>query len=139
MQQLQQLIDECSFKIEKGMMAYWSNTDRTQELNPDIYVGKLKRDKIFAVGGKVVGYMSQGDMYITPYTKETVQALRNAGYKEYAFFVPLSPKEMSLVDENLAKVWQNILDRVNPTCRPKGAKRVQTISPFAQPAAASAY
>ena len=113
MQQLQQLKEQ-SVQIKKGMLAYWSNTDRTQELDPDKYVGKLKSKRIFAVAGKdarkkVIGFAHKGEMWVTPYNQEALQILRNAGYAEYAFFVPLSPEEMSLVDEEPAAKWRSLV------------------------------
>ena len=122
MQQLQQLKNE-SIRIEKGMLAYWSNTDRTQELDPDKYVGKLKHKKIFAVAGKsarkkVIGYAYKGEMYVTPYTKEAVQTVRGAGYAVFAFFVPLSPEEMSLIDEEPAAKWQSLIAKFRPSHKP---------------------
>ena len=112
-QQLQQLKNQ-SLQIVRGMLAYWTNTDRVQELDPHKYLGRLNNKKVFAIAGKnarkkVIGFAHKGEMYITPYTKEKVQILRNAGYAEYAFFVPLSPEEMSLVDESLATKWQRLV------------------------------
>lgn len=115
MQQTFKQLKRNSFKIEKGMVAYWSTLDKTQELDPNSYIAPIKGQKAFAVTDKILSFICEGEMYITPNTRENLCTLRNNGYKEYSFFVPLSPQGMTLVDEKLAQKWQAIVDKAHPS------------------------
>lgn len=138
MQQFQQLKQSKSIKIEKGTLCHWN--DKTVELDPNKIVASLKGKKAYANGGKVIAYVSGEELYVTPFTQESLNTLRNNGYKEFAFFVPLSPQGMYLLDDELAATWQSIVAQSTIVCRSMNDRRAQLAQsrPFAQPAVATA-
>lgn len=123
MQQLKQLKRDHSLKITKGMLVQWD--DREVELDPAKIIRTLEGKRAFATGGKVIAFVSDGELFVTPYTQESLNTLRSNDYKEFAFFVPFSPQGMVPKDPELASLWQDLMHGISFASRSMQDRRAE--------------
>ena len=111
-QNLKQLIDEYSIQITEETEFDWNG--EVKKLPLENTIETFKKDKPYATASKVIAFIHDGKMYITPRTSAAIGALRRASYHEMAFLVPLGPKGMVFKDPSLADYWQELVGRTNP-------------------------
>ena len=90
MQQLEQLKCSHSLKLEEGMPVIWPHQEQPGHLKVSKIIGTITEQKAYAFTPKVIAFTSDGALYVTPYTKERLEIVRNSGYKLREFFVPFS-------------------------------------------------
>lgn len=89
MQQLQQL--KCnSLKLEEGMPVKWPKLDKPGQLKPSLIISSIKNEKAYAYTSRVIAFICEGELYVTPYKEDSLQVIRNSGYKLREFHVPFS-------------------------------------------------
>ena len=88
MQQLKQLKRKKSLHIPDGLSVRWRRQNPGHLNVPQIIKG---REGEFTQNNGVIAYVHEGELYVTPYCREAVRALKEAGLtKTGNLFVPFS-------------------------------------------------
>ncbi len=80
-QQFEQLKRDKSILIEDGTPVIWPKCDRPGEITPSKFIGKFGRQKVYYANSRGISYVHQGKLYLTPYTKESLDIIRDSGFK----------------------------------------------------------
>ena len=142
-QQFEQLRTEFRLEITEDTEFYWNGEVKKLPTLGSI-IKTFENERVYATGSRVIAFIYKGRMFVTYDTKEAIDALRNANYRGRAFFVPLSPKDMSFKDAGLAARWQELKALTNPIrrtaqdMRERRAELAQHSHLSAQPAVATA-
>ncbi len=86
-------LEECGIELFNGMRVYWPQSQYIEEI-----ILEFHEPETFSTSdGKVCWITKEGKCYLGFMTKETMDALREAGYKEVKFFVPFSTYDEPLL------------------------------------------
>lgn len=124
MQQLQQLKRSNSLKIEEGMPVLWPKQEKPGQLKVSKIVSSVMGKKAYNYNAQVIAFVSDGDMYVTPYTKESLGIIRNAGYKLFEFHIPFSHGDLPIGE--YGDLWQELLAKATPAKQATAAQRRQS-------------
>ncbi len=107
MQQIQQLKRSNSLKIEEGMPVLWPKQEKPGQLKVSKIISSISGKKAYSYNTKVIAFVSDGEMYVTPFTKESLGIIRNAGYKLFEFHIPFSHGDLPMGE--YGDLWQELL------------------------------
>ena len=117
-EQFEQL-KENSLHIEEGMPVRWPKLERVGQLKPSVIIQTINNPKAYAIRGKVIAYVADGQMYVTPRTTQALQTLRSANYRNFEFHVPFASGDLPQ-GEYLDK-WHAIIAKVASSVTPQPA------------------
>jgi len=89
-QQIEQLKRNNSLRLEEGMPVLWPKQDQPGQLKVSKIIQAIKVEKAYAYTSKVISIIDHGEMYVTPFTTDSLDIVRNAGYKLHECHVPFS-------------------------------------------------
>lgn len=94
-----------SIRIYPGMIVVFPQLEQEGTLNASEI--KSKFNGCYAVNNSTICFVSENEMFVTPYTKRTIASLHHAGFHEEYFYVPFSnwdyPKNECAKWESLCK------------------------------------
>ena len=105
-QQFEQLKSSRSLRLEEGMPVLWPKHD-PGVLKVSKIIENVKNKKAYAYTSRVIAFICKGEMYVTPYTNESLEIVRNAGYKLHEFYVPFSGGDQPLGE--YGEKWQELM------------------------------
>lgn len=117
MQQFEQLKRK-SMKLEEGMPVLWPKQDKPGKLKVSFIIAGIERKKAYAFTAKVIAFICDGELYVTPNTHESLEIIRNSGYKLHEFYVPFSRGDIP--QGKYSKMWQSIVNATQSA--PKASK-----------------
>lgn len=90
-----------SFRVTHGMIAVFPQNGHEVTLSVDFFV--LKFDGCFTVANNltVIGFISNGKYFVTPYTARAIATLAENDFKEASFYVPFSALDYPKREENV--------------------------------------
>lgn len=105
MQQLEQLKRKKSLRIPDGMAVRWRRPNPGHLNVPQIIKG---HEGEFTQNNGVIAYVHEGELYVTPYCRETTKVLKEAGLtKTGNLFVPFSNGDTPH-SSAVRKKWDNL-------------------------------
>ena len=107
-----QLKSSKSLKLEEGMPVKWPGNRNIVEFKVSNVLRPIKGTKAYAYTSKVIAFVYRDEMYVTPYTKESLQIIRDAGYKLYEFFVPFSRGDAP--QGEYGQKWSELIAQIRP-------------------------
>jgi len=75
-------------KVYYGMTVVYQNPSREENLNMSELASKF--NGCYATNNSTVCFVSDNEIYVTPYTRLTIKSLISAGFSEKYFYVPFS-------------------------------------------------
>lgn len=93
MQQFEQLKCNNSLELVENMPVVWPGRREPTPLKVSNIIKPVKDKKAYAFTAKAIAFVSEGKLYVTPYSKEALDAIRNTGYQLREFHVPFSRGE----------------------------------------------
>lgn len=84
---MEQIKKELSVRTYAGMMVVFPQFQKEESLNLD---WAPKFNGCYAVNNSTVALVSDGELFVTPYTADIMDALNEAGFHEEYFYVPFS-------------------------------------------------
>ena len=95
------------------MPVIWPKQDQPGQLKVSKIIKTVKNQKAYAFTSKVIAFVYKDQLYVTPYTKESLEIVRNAGYKLREFHVPFSNGDKPLGE--LGEKWQSLVASTKST------------------------
>lgn len=111
-QQLEQLKRNKSLRLVEGMPVKWPGNREVTELKVSNILRPIKGTKAYAYTSKVIAFVYRDEIYVTPYTSESLEIVRNAGYKLYEFFVPFSRGDAP--QGEYGQKWSELIAQIRP-------------------------
>ena len=101
-----------SFRVTHGMIAVFPQNGHEVTLSVDFFV--LKFDGCFTVANNltVIGFISNGKYFVTPYTARAIATLAENDFKEASFYVPFSALDYPKREE---KRWRFLQEKAQKT------------------------
>lgn len=101
-----------SFRVTHGMSAVFPQNGHEVTLSVDFFV--LKFDGCFTVANNltVIGFISNGKYFVTPYTARAIATLAENDFKEASFYVPFSALDYPKREE---KRWRFLQEKAQKT------------------------
>ena len=115
-QQFEQLKCSKSLRLEEGVPVLWPKQEEPGQLKVSKIINHVKDKKAYAYTSKVIAFVSEGEMYVTPFTQESLETVRNAGYKLHEFYVPFSQGDQPLGE--YGEKWQDLVASIKPAVKP---------------------
>ena len=84
---IEELIND-SIRVIPGMIAVYPQFSQEEALNISELAPKFNR--CYATNNSTVCFVSDNEVFVTPYTRVTMRSLHNAGFCEKYFYVPFS-------------------------------------------------
>ena len=106
-QKLKQLKCSNSLLLEEGMPVLWPKQDQPGQLKVSKIIQAIKVKKAYAYTSKVIAIIDNGEMRVTPFTTESLEIVRNAGYKLHECHVPFSNGD--LPQGEYGEKWQQLV------------------------------
>lgn len=94
-------LEKNSINIYPGIIVHWPQSDKNEPL--DMTETALKFHGCFAANNSTVTFVNdQGEVFVTPYTRQVIMTLDNAGYKNCHsnFYVPFSNGDYPIKEKN---------------------------------------
>lgn len=78
-----------SIAVFDGMVAHYP---QYQQDEPIFVAGMLSKfnDRVYTMNNSTISYISEGQFYVTPYTRDAMAALREEGFRDAGLYVPFS-------------------------------------------------
>ena len=133
-QQFEQLKSSRSLRLQEGMPVLWPKHE-PGELKVSKITENVKNKKAYAYSSKVIAFIYKGEMYVTPYTTESLEIVRNAGYKLHEFYVPFSGGDKPLGE--FGEQWQELVDSAKAAVRSARQKAAPATTASLQPVVAA--
>ena len=111
-QRLQQLKCNNSLRLEDGIPVIWPKQEKPGKLMPSKVIKSVKNKKAYAFNNAVIAFVSEGELYVTPYTEDSLGVIRDSGYKLHVFFVPFSNGDRPLGE--YGEKWQTLVAKIKP-------------------------
>lgn len=111
-QQFEQLKCSKSLQLVEDMPVLWPGSREENHLKVSNILKSARKNKVYAYNHKVIAYIYRGDLFVTPYTKESLDIIRNSGFKLFEFFVPFSKGDKPLGE--YGEKWQALLASIKP-------------------------
>ena len=112
-QQFKQLKCDQSLKLEEDMPVIWPKQESPGRLKVSQIIKPIKGQKVYSANSKVIAFVADGELYVTPYRKDSLEILRTVGYKTREFFVPFSNGDKPLGE--YGEKWRDIVAKFKPT------------------------
>lgn len=77
-----------SVRVYLGMLVVFPQFSQEETLNVSGLAPKFNR--CFAMNNSTVCFVSDNEVFVTPYTRSVIRCLRSAGFREESFYVPFS-------------------------------------------------
>ena len=106
-QQLEQL-KRRSLQLVEDMPVVWPGNRTPAPFKVSNILKTIGSNKAYAYNHKAIAYTYHGELFVTPYSKESLNIIRNAGFKLREFFVPFSNRGDKPSGE-YAEKWQKLL------------------------------
>lgn len=98
-------LKEGAIRVYTGMIAVFPQTSKEETLNISELAPKF--NGCYATNNSTVCFISENEIYVTPYTRATMHSLLSAGFRQDHFYVPFSnwdyPKYEQVKWESLRK------------------------------------
>ena len=114
-QRFKQLKCNNSLRLEDGIPVIWPKQEKPGKLKASTIIKFVKDKKAYAFNNAVIAFVSEGDLYVTPYTEDSLGVIRDSGYKLHIFFVPFSNGDKPLGE--YGEKWQELLANASPIRR----------------------
>lgn len=103
-----------SLEIYEGMEAIWPTTGITEIIDMSKLVSRFGDKEIFAIGPRrqVICYIYKDVAYATPFTREALAILKEAGFHQECFYVPFDSGEYPVYE---AREWESLERRAEET------------------------
>lgn len=95
---------ENSIHIIDSIWVCWPQYGGDKEETIEITPIKMKFDDAYSINNSTICFVTNHDVYVTPFTKDAIATLEKAGLTEKVFYVPLSNWEYPK-DEGLRTKW----------------------------------
>lgn len=114
---MEQIKKELSVRAYAGMIVVFPQFNKEESLNLD---WAPKFNGCFAVNNSTVAFVSDGELFVTPYTDEVMSALKEAGFREEYLYVPFSNWDYPKFEK---RKWDELSIRANAVKKSGFAKK----------------
>ncbi|MDO5451847.1 MAG: hypothetical protein Q4F56_02045 [Candidatus Saccharibacteria bacterium] len=114
-QRFKQLKCNNSLRLEDGIPVIWPKQEKPGRLKASTIIKSVKDKKAYAFNNAVIAFVSEGELYVTPYSEESLSIIRDSGYKLHIFFVPFSNGDKPLGE--YGEKWQALVAKIRPFSR----------------------
>lgn len=103
----------CSLEIRNTRFdIFWAREDYPHDtLNLEEVFSKYRDEKVYSTEGRVVAFMADGFLYVTPKHSEAIKTLDENGYRREDFKVPLADGSFPVWE---VEHWCRLLSTKNP-------------------------
>ena len=95
-----------SIRINGEIVVCWPQYGHRQETLDLTYVG-LDYNGCYAVNNSTICFVTNNEVYVTPYTREAIKTLSDAGLVKKEFFVPFSKWDYP---RDYVKKWKRLCE-----------------------------
>ena len=89
------------------MPVLWPGNRTPAPLKVSNILKNIRGKRVYAFTSKVIAFVSNGNLYVTPFTNESLEIIRDAGYKLQEFFVPFSRGDQPL--DEYGERWHELI------------------------------
>lgn len=114
-QQFEQLKRINSLQLEEDMLVLWPGNREPTPFKVSNIVRTAGKGKTYAFTSQVIAFVYDEQLYVTPNTKESLNIIRDAGFKLREFHVPFSRGARPIGE--FGEKWQNLIAKVKPSSK----------------------
>ena len=103
-----QALKEHSIQIYDGMQVCWPQYGYKVETLRVVSELTAKHPHQCASNNSVICFVDDSEVFVTPYTRETIDALAHAGFQMSGFYVPFSNWDYPVVEKS---TWESLRRR----------------------------